>query len=180
MSLRNGDFIVTHTGRYVWPLDPWPEDIVLEDIAHSLAIVNRWGGHTDVPYSVAQHSVLVASYVDKENALWGLLHEASEAYLSDIVSPAKKDMPEYKVHEERLMKAAAEKFALPWPIPENVHDIDRKIRVDEAVGLFSCDTMKRQFCHSPRLGIPIYPWSWEHAKYRFLQFYKMLTDVKDE
>lgn len=58
MTQRRGDFICTYTGRKFYPLDPRPEDVCIEDIAHALALVNRFGGHTRVPYSVAQHSVL--------------------------------------------------------------------------------------------------------------------------
>ncbi len=57
----------TYTGRMVSLLDPKPEDICIEDVAHHLAIVNRFGGATREPYSVAQHAVLVSIYV--ENSL---------------------------------------------------------------------------------------------------------------
>lgn len=54
----------TFTGRYTWPLDPRAEDINLVDVAHSLAIINRYNGHTCTPYSVADHAVRVSHLVE--------------------------------------------------------------------------------------------------------------------
>ena len=55
----------TFTGRYTWPLDPKAEDINLVDVAHSLAIINRYNGHTCAPYSVADHAVRVSHLVEE-------------------------------------------------------------------------------------------------------------------
>lgn len=82
--------IVTFSGRVIEPLNPDPAQIDLEDIAHALANQCRFTGHTKEFYSVAQHSVLVSYECAPEDALWGLLHDASEAYLADIARPVKK------------------------------------------------------------------------------------------
>jgi hypothetical protein len=90
MGDRKGSWQQTFTGRQFWPCDPRPEDVCLEDIAHHLALMCRFGGACRVFYSVAEHSVRVAELVwdrtngDREAALAGLLHDASEAYLVDI------------------------------------------------------------------------------------------------
>jgi hypothetical protein len=73
---------------------PTLEMINPRDIAHHLALINRFNGATETPYSVAQHSVLVADllFAKKQPAhvcLWGLLHDAHEAYLGDVTTPVK-------------------------------------------------------------------------------------------
>jgi uncharacterized protein len=90
MSTRTGDWIQTYTGKQFWPLSPLPEDIVIEDIAHALSMQCRFGGHVRTFYSVAQHSVHVSLLVEPQYALWGLLHDAAEAYLVDLPRPIKK------------------------------------------------------------------------------------------
>ena len=79
-------------------LDPRPDMVRAEDIAHALSRINRFNGHTaGEPYSVAHHSMLVADLL----ASWGappaivregLLHDAGEAYYGDVVSPLKRAM----------------------------------------------------------------------------------------
>lgn len=86
------DWIMTSRGGVFYPLAPRPEDVDIVDIAHALAAVNRFNGHTREPYSVAQHSVLVSYEFDTDDpnvALLALLHDASEAYLGDIPRPLK-------------------------------------------------------------------------------------------
>lgn len=66
----------------------------IEEIAHSLAQINRFTGHAKRPYSVAEHSLLVAYIAASEGAtpvqqLAALLHDAHEAYVGDLASPAK-------------------------------------------------------------------------------------------
>ena len=110
--------IVTYSGRVIEPLNPDPAQIDIEDIAHALANQCRFTGHTREFYSVAQHSVLVSYECAPEDALWGLLHDASEAYLADIARPVKKftDWGEvYFVAEEILMAAVEKRFDLEYP-----------------------------------------------------------------
>lgn len=90
-----GDWLLTHTGRKFYPLDPRPEMVCLEDIAHALSNVNRWTGHTAWPYSVAQHAVQVALAVEQiapDYALLALHHDDAEAYLGDIARPWKRNL----------------------------------------------------------------------------------------
>lgn len=87
-------WIETYTGKYVNPLEFAESDIDIEDIAHSLSLQCRYMGHCKVFYSVAEHSIQVARELcnrgaSKKTCLGGLLHDASETYLGDIVSPLK-------------------------------------------------------------------------------------------
>lgn len=65
--MRHGDWMQTYSGRKFWPVDPRPEEVFIEDIAHALSMICRFGGHSLVFYSVAQHSVLVARNLKREH-----------------------------------------------------------------------------------------------------------------
>ena len=95
---------MTYTGRQFFPLTPRQEDIDIEDIAHSLSRLCRFNGHCKSFYSVAEHSYRISYIVPPEFALWGLLHDAGEAYLSDLPRPIKHQIPEFIEIEERLLK----------------------------------------------------------------------------
>lgn len=83
--------IVTYTGKVFDLLNPKPEMVCIEDIAHSLAYQCRYGGHAKFFYSVAQHCVLMARNRDLPgDPLQKLLHDAAEAYIGDLISPWKK------------------------------------------------------------------------------------------
>ena len=119
-------FIDTFSGLRFWPLLPNPDDILVEDIAHALAHQCRFGGHASKFYSVAEHSVHVSQLCLSEHALWGLLHDASEAFLVDLPRPLKQ-LPEfapYREAERRLQRAVALRFGLPEDQPASVTEAD--------------------------------------------------------
>jgi hypothetical protein len=131
-------WIATFTGRKFWPCDPQPEDICIEDVAHALSMLCRYTGHVREFYSVAQHSYMVSQIVPLEDAKWGLLHDASEAYLNDISRPVKPALSNYRELEETLMKMVAERFGLPWPIPDSIHHADKVMLATERRDLLPC------------------------------------------
>lgn len=136
---RIGDWIQTYSGVVLYPLDPRPEEILIEDIAHALSNTPRFTGHTKQFYSVAQHSVLVSYRVPDEMALRGLLHDASEAYINDIARPTKRMpfMHEYREIEKNLQAAIYKKFGIFGPDPEELHDADAGVLGDEALVLMA-------------------------------------------
>jgi hypothetical protein len=74
------------------PFDYTKPQIRVDDVAHGLSNVCRFAGHTSRFYSVAEHSVLVASIVEQsapEHALAALWHDAHEAYMGDLPTPLK-------------------------------------------------------------------------------------------
>src|ERR1017187_3689810 len=119
-------FIGTFSGLRFWPLDPNPEQILIADIAHALAHQCRFGGHASKFYSVAEHSVHVSRICPVQDTLWGLLHDASEAYLVDLPRPLKL-LPEfaaYREAERRLQRAVAVRFGLAPEQPASVTEAD--------------------------------------------------------
>lgn len=131
-SYRKGDWMQTYTGRQFWPIDPLAEEIDIADIAHALSMACRYAGHCLRFYSVAEHSVHVARSLPPELRLWGLLHDASEAYLVDVPRPLKPSLPGYYELEQRVMDAIAEKFWLHTnTMPAEVKAADNRILVDE-------------------------------------------------
>jgi uncharacterized protein len=93
------DWIRTFTGKRFYPLQPRIQDIDITDIAHALSLQCRFTGHCTRHYSVAEHSLLVASLVPEEHQLQALLHDASEAYLTDVARPVKHS-PEYTFYRK--------------------------------------------------------------------------------
>lgn len=82
--------IITYTGKIFDLLNPKPEQVCIEDIAHSLAYQCRWTGHTRAFYSIAQHCVLMAENPDLPgDPMKKLLHDAGETYIGDIAKPWK-------------------------------------------------------------------------------------------
>ena len=128
---RYGEWMQTHTGVMFYPLDARVGDINPIDIAHALGMTCRYSGHTAHFYSVAEHSVHVSYNVPKEYALWGLLHDATEAYLTDMPRPIKRSMPSYRVAERGLMNVICEKFGLPKLMPKEVKKADRAMLATE-------------------------------------------------
>ena len=125
------NWIQTFTGRQFWPLDPVADDIDIRDIAHALSMKCRFSGHCQAFYSVAQHSRLVSFLCPDKDALWGLLHDAAEAYLPDVARPIKRELVGFREIEERIMRCVAERFDLSWPMPESIHDADLRALATE-------------------------------------------------
>jgi 5'-deoxynucleotidase YfbR-like HD superfamily hydrolase len=168
--MRAGDFMQTYTGQTFWPLDPRPDEIHVEDIAHALSMQCRFAGHVNRFYSVAEHSVLMWTRATKANALWALLHDASEAYLSDIVRPIKNNLSGYKTIEIGLMGAVAERFGLASEMPDEVKSLDNRILMDERAQLMRLTPEVWNFCGETQpLGVTIQGLSPAEAKRAFIE-----------
>jgi uncharacterized protein len=178
---RKGDWAQIYSGEKFWPLDPKPEEVNINDIAHSLALQCRFNGHCNSFFSIAQHSVFVSKIVSPDQALAGLLHDASEAYTGDIVSPLKKFLPpEFKEIEKEIEKVIFERFGI-----KNVDHIE--IKKADKIALFTemRDLMKKphskwddvdSFKPYPEKIIPLSP---EEAEKEFLERYKELIQEKE-
>jgi hypothetical protein len=129
--------IETFTGRFVDTRNPSDESIVLEDIAHALANICRYGGHCQPFYSVAEHAVFVSKRLERQGEarpvqLAGLHHDDAEAYLGDIPRPLKPLLGKaYKDLSDRMDAAICRALARPetsppWLRPANFHEPEVK------------------------------------------------------
>jgi hypothetical protein len=172
---RKGGWTQTFSGVQFWPLDPRPDEIHIQDIAHALSHVNRYNGHTPFPYSVAQHSVYVSYECDPEDAFWGLMHDASEAYIGDLISPAKRFIPQYNEIEVVLMKAVSDRFGMAYEMPESVKKADLTVLAAESRDLFPIKPADWKLPYPPA-RVTIERMTPEQAKNLFLTRFVELTN----
>jgi uncharacterized protein len=184
-TYAKGTYMCTYTGKEFYPLDPNIEAINITDIGHALSNCCRFTGHVKQFYSVAQHSVIVSQLCNPENALCGLLHDASEAYLSDIARPVKytEAMEGYRQIEHGLEQAICSKFNLPFPMPKDVKAADDMALMAEAFVLFTpTPTWVFQRLSGVGLTKPTYKlescWTPPIAKALFMRRFYELSGVK--
>lgn len=171
--------IITNQGRYLDLLDPDPDAICIEDIAHGLAHINRFNGHTDTPYSVAQHSLYCSDIVSRRHAFQALMHDATEAYVGDMVSPLKAVLPEFQAIEDRLWAVIADVFNIPVKLHPEVKWADaaayRKERVDLLRSRsFRDDPDYERFEDVTSAHTSLLQMTPETAKKEFLDYYRRL------
>lgn len=128
-------YITTYTNKRLNPIKADAKDIDIKDIAHSLSLLCRANGHFPHFYSVAQHSLNFAKEAEmrgysKRVQLGCLLHDSSEAYLSDVTRPVKAQLPEYLRIEERLQNAIFDKWIIPSLTQEELKMV---FEIDDAV-----------------------------------------------
>src|ERR1035438_4728072 len=169
-------FINLFSGMRFWPLEPDPEKVCIEDIAHALSCQCRFGGHSNKFYSIAQHAVLVSKLCAPEHALWGLLHDGSEAYLVDVPRPL-KELPEfaaYREAERRLQRVIAVRFGLSPEQPASVTEADDTMLWIEAHSLLGSipDEAIRETRAPFEITDPLLP---VEAERLFLSRFKELT-----
>ena len=177
-------FIETFTGERFQPLAADISTLNIIDIAHALSNQCRFSGHTKVHYSVAEHSVRVARLLaswsaNRETQRWGLLHDASEAYLVDLPTPLKASPvigPAYRAAEAALMAAICTRFHLTLEQPDVVHEADATLLATEVRDLMwgRAEHWAGQLTAAP-LPERITPWSPREAELEFLRVFKSLT-----
>jgi uncharacterized protein len=173
MTRDVGDWSETYTGRQYWTCDPDPEDVDLEDIAHSLSRQCRFAGHVENHYSVAQHCVLVAHHCI-QSPREGLMHDATEAYLVDIPRPYKRALRDYKFYEDLNARAIGRRFDLDLvTLPREVHEQDARALATEKRDLRRPTKWVWNIKASP-WPARINPWSAEYAKGAFLSLAREL------
>ena len=120
-------------------LRPQPEQVRLDDIAHSLSRLCRFAGHVESFYCVAQHCLLM-DQLEPQIGLHCLLHDAAETYLSDVPAPVKGLFPAFQEVERNILEVIYAALGVAQPTADEaaaVHRSDLRIRATEAVQL--CD-----------------------------------------
>lgn len=148
------------SGRRLDLINPNPNDIEIEDIAHGLCRVARWNGQTigDHPFSVAQHSLLVEEIftsandnATNEERLAALLHDAPEYVIGDMISPFKAVLgTDYSAFEDRLQRAIHLRFGLPEVLSE---ELKKKIKDADKVSAWLEATQLAGFSEDEALKI---------------------------
>jgi 5'-nucleotidase len=168
-------WILTYSGRKFYPLSPHIDSIVIQDIAHALSNICRFTGHCFEAYSVAQHCVLVSYLCDIKDNFYGLLHDASEAYLTDISAPV-KHLPEFKFYrdaETKLQTMIYKRFGLEPMEPSSVKIADKLLLATEARDLMPVMHSDWKMPVEP-LPFKIEPLSSHDAEKLFLKRFKEL------
>jgi hypothetical protein len=186
----NGGCITTFTRRRIDPLAARVDDIDLADIAHALALTCRFKGHCRDFYSVAEHSVRVSHTLHTRAAgpaieMAGLMHDAAEAYLSDLGGPiksrffiaapgARPPLEPFDQAEDRLLRVIAEALRFPPIDYDTVRSADLILLATEARDLLGIDA-RDWGVHEPPLHDPIKPWDWRRAETTFLERFRALA-----
>ena len=170
-------FIQTFTGKQFHLLNPRPEDICIEDIAHALSMLCRFTGHTRVFYSVAEHSMHCSLVVPKEHRLQALLHDATEAYLGDLSAPLKSLnlLNGYSLIEADIWRVIARAFQIPHVIHPKVKDADRYLLGREAKFFWTDEQTKDWEVPIPSKRHPLQLLSPANAEVGFLQMFKVYS-----
>jgi len=168
-------WIITNSGIQFNLLETTEQMVNIRDIAHSLSNVGRFGGHCNQFYSVAQHSVHVSQIVSYDYAFCALMHDATEAYIGDMVSPLKVAIPLFKEIEQKLWEVIASKYSLPKYLPKEVKYADYQLLKAEKRDIMP-ETEDWEFLKD--INVPslyISPWSSEYSKIRFLKRFEELS-----
>lgn len=209
---RQGDWMQTRSGQKFWPLDPRPDEVVLEDIAHALSNTCRFAGHCRTFYSVAEHSVRASLLMQRSDmvnvgtmslgrriAFWGAwhgvlgglwlwhrltrsdlwsrglalathLHDATEAYVTDVPRPLKSALVGYQEIESRVARAIEAHFNIA---DHGIDDVDVKhfdevLLATEARDLMGGHSEHKWSLRAAPFQKRIRPWSSAKARAMFL------------
>lgn len=132
-------------------------------------------GHTREFYSVAQHSVLVSQIVPVEHQLAGLLHDAAEALVGDMVRPFKNILPDYRAIELAVENVILTRLGV-ISIPDTVKHADLVLLSTERRDLLPKDDREWPILAGIEpLDAPIQPWTPSRAEFEFLNRFHYVT-----
>lgn len=177
------NYLVTYSGNVysIGKLDA--KEVHIYDIAHALSYQRRFGGHLAAPWSVAEHSIKVAQLLAEvghgpDVQLQGLMHDAHEAYVTDVPTPLKT--AEFRKWERQAERAVRKAMLLPDKFHPDVKKADEDLCTMEARRLHdnAAWPLDRElnFEIAKELVIqPTPPGTEEHIKARFRFLYYQLA-----
>lgn len=171
----------TGTGKLIKITDPKTTDIDIRDISQALSKICRFGGHANTFYSVAQHSILVSRLVPEELRREGLMHDASEAYLGDVIKPLKEIVGgTYKQLEEKYEALIAELFGLDMSADakEAIKIADNEaLKMEHAAFIMDMRGALSEAMERHKLFIDGgLAWEWRTAQYQFFTTFITVFD----
>lgn len=179
-----GAWMQTFSGLQFFPLDPKAEDVSAIDIAHALSLTCRYGGHVSEFYSVAEHCVRISWWLraqgePRDVQLAGLLHDAAEAYIGDMVRPLKHHMPAYQEVDRAVSRVIYGVFGCPPEyadaLPARVKEADNRILLDERDALLSTPPGSWEQDDLVPLGISLNCWIPDDAEAMYADLLAELT-----
>lgn len=181
IRMQEGAAIAINGGQRFNYADPSLEGVDIEDLASALAKMNRYSGHTNQMYTVAQHSLIVSNFVgpDIETQLWGLLHDIGEIFIGDIPSPFKNMIPAIEEYEMKILRVVAEKYDLCWPIPDRVFEVDKKVYGWERFTVAQNSLIDTTQFTEPPITIDWYEKYWKYVKRDYVKRFNYLMETRD-
>jgi len=180
-------WIQSRDGRVIDLIAPDLTELTIDEVAHSLARINRFTGHTrgPVPYNVAQHSCIVAKNLPQELQLAGLMHDAHESALGDISSPVKWALERWgggralKKLDDCLVAAFAARWNFTTGHPE-VREADLRALITERRDVLGdVEAKPWGIMWEGKEVLPyvdeIIPWSVEESEYQFLRAFEKMN-----
>ena len=181
--------ITTFTGIHFNILEP---EFDIQDIAHALSNTCRYAGHCKLFYSVAEHSVLVSRLMEElglGDPMVGLMHDAHEAYLSDVPSPFKQLLPDWSKLDKELEQKVYEHFDLSTEHGTGMKEADVMAYFIERIALFkdwntNLPYLARKYPKYQKRALVLIEEGWDihaydpyHAKRKFLKRYDELQKL---
>ena len=165
-------WLQTFSGRRVSVLNPSPNQIAFEDICVAISKQCRFNGHATHFYSVSQHCVIGAELAKErfgeDIAKEFLLHDATEAYVGDLIRPVKCMIPQFKEIEQRFWKAIAIKFDLPLIHSPEVKYLDNVMLAWEKRDFLPHSEVWPNLPNISGMKLPtMESWSWKKAQGRY-------------
>lgn len=172
---KNDAWIETYTGIKFNVFDPKSELVNILDIAHALSMCVRFNGHLPYFYSVAEHSWHMSNLVEDKYALAALLHDASEAYFSDIPRPIKYMFPQVREVDDKVSDCILSKYGVTG-IDSSIHTLDRSMCLTEAkhCGMNTEDWPEGHEQYGVA-KVKLRFWSWKTARTMYLNRFDYLT-----
>jgi hypothetical protein len=172
-------WLQTCSGGRVSVLEPQESEIKLSDIATSISKQCRFNGHCNDFYSVAQHCVLGAKFAlkhfDRDTAREFLLHDATEAYVGDLIRPVKIMIPEFGIVESGFWGAISRRFSVPYEHTDSCQLIDNIMVTWEKRDLLPNSEEWPRLPEISGYNLPtIRCWGWRKSEREYLRMYESL------